>query len=377
MAKAATDGTTELPDRPSFQEAFQAAKAQHSSASSDGDDEHALDDDEEASTDTDEEAGETEDSETAEETTDDAAGDKADGKKKAVEAKTEKGEKAKKGKDATGLLTDEEFTALQTTHADDPKALRKALEGAFTKKTQKIAEEHKSVERLRSYSDIIDAYETDPVALIKALAKQHSIDFTTTAAGDTATTEETETTVDEVLGEFKEALGPDLEYLADGLAPAITKLVERLAAQTVDKATAPLKNGQKVLLDKVASEQTDAVMATLEKTHPDWKDHEDAMFALSQKFQLVPGQMTEIEYLETLYDLATRDARAGASKKATEKEIADGVKKALKRMEEGATNTDTKTRHTPDGQVTTGPPNGRAPSFAESYAAAKRGERWE
>lgn len=370
MPKAA-ESNTDLPDRPSFQEAFQAAKAQHSAAASDGDDEHALDDDEEASTDTDDEADETEDSETADETPDD---DKA-----ADKPKVEKGEKGKaakgKGKETSDLITDEEFTALQTKHKDDPAALRKDLVGVFTRKTQALAEEKKSVERLRSYSDIIDAYESDPEATIKALAKQHNIDLTPAKAGETETTEETEDAVEQVLSEFKEALGPDLEYLADGLAPAITKLVERLTATTVEKATAPLKKGQETLLTKAATEQTETVMKTFGEKHPDWEEHEPAMLELSKKLQ--PNGMGEVEYLETLYALVTRDTSTEATKKQTEKQIADGVKAALKKMEQGATNTDTKTRHTPDGQVTTGPPNGRAPSFSEAFAAAKRGERWD
>lgn len=337
----------------SFQEAFTAAREEHSKVVAETTDEHAA----------------------AEEVSTDDEGDDApparSGKAEPAPATT-----AKTKSDPQALLSDEEFAALQTTHADDPVKLRKALEGAFTTKTQALAAERRSVERLQSYADLIDAYEADPVATILALGKQNGLEFSTdeTPASDkpaAAGTTDATATVDAVLTEFKDALGPELEYLADGLAPAITKLVDRLTAAQVAKAVDPLKKGTEQLLTKAATEQTETIMKGFGEAHPDWKDHEDAMLALAQK--LSPNGMTEGEYLEHIYALVTRDTSA----KAIDAKVAEGVKKAIAKMEQGARNTDGRDRETPDGKVTTGPPAGRAPEFSEAYAAAKRGERWE
>jgi len=272
--------------------------------------------------------------------------------------------------DPNNLLSDEEFSALQKKHATDPAALRKALEGAFTKKTQALAEERRAATRFEPYVDLIDAYEEDPKAVVLALAKQHGLTIANPEAP--ATAEGTTTAVDAVLDEFKGALGPEFEYLAEGLAPAITKLVERLTAATVEKVTEPLKAQTKGLLDKQATDTTAQVMKTFEEAHPDWQEHEEALVALSQK--LSPKGMTETEYLDHLYTLVTADTSVEARDKMIEARVADQVKKAIAKMTRGAESTETRTEATPERHVRTGPP--ATPTFQEAYEAAKRGERW-
>ena len=325
----------ESPETPSFQEAFEAAKKSHAEA-----EEPAADDDDEAEP---------------------APKARVGRAQRATEA-------AAPAKDETGLLTDAEFTALQTKHANDPLALRKSLEGAFTKKTQALAEQRRSQERLAPYAEMIDALESDPDGTIRALAEQHGI--TIGRAEPAAETAETAAAATEaVLTEFRTALGPELEYLADGLAPAITKLVERLTATTVEKATAPQRQQLEQLTGRAAVEQTDVVMKAFEGRHPDWKTHEPELLALSQK--LSPKGMTEGEYLDHLYTIVT----ANALPAAIDTKVAEGVKKALKRMADGAETTETRTRSTPERAVRIAPPEN--PTFHEAYQAAKRGERWE
>lgn len=339
------------PDTPSFQEAFAQAKEQHSKAATEETDEQAPP--AEASTDGDDES-ETE--ETAE-----AAAAAPDAKK------------APAAKPATPetLISPEEFTALQTKHAKDPVALVKALEGAFTKKTQALATKVKSVERLEQYEPLLDAYEQDPAAVIRLLAEEHGIELVAkgTAPAKEPAASETTTAVDTMLDEFRETLGPELEYLADGLAPAITKLVEKLTAKTVQAATKPLEEAQKTLLNKAANEATETVMSTFGTKHPDWKDHEPAMMALAGKIE--PKGMTEIEFLEHLYQVATRDAW----EKDKDTQVAEATKKALAKIAKGAATTETHQVATPESQVRKAPPE--TPSFSEAYEAAKRGERWE
>lgn len=327
-----------------FQEAFDKAKEQHSKQ------EQAPPD--EASTATDE---------------------KKDDKPAAAEAKV--GETTTATTE-TGLISDAEFTALQATHAADPAALRKALEGAFTKKTQTLATERKSVERLQSYSDIIDAYEADPEALVEALAQQHGLKLV--KAGETTT----ETKVEEKPGPAAQP-APKLSAFDDpdqwseataawAKAEALRELGES-TKKTVDDATRPIKEQLAKTTDRAAVEATATVMKTFEGQHADWKTHEPAMMALAEKIQ--PNGMTELEYLGHLYETVTRASREATAKETEAQRIADGVKAALDKMKKGAETAETKTASTPEHQVRKAPRG--IPTFEEAAEAALRGERWE
>jgi hypothetical protein len=342
------DSTSDAP--VDFQEAFRLAKDQHSKAAAD---EHARGT--EASTDDDEET---------------ETPPARKGKAEPVPAKAA----ATKTADPTGLLTDEEFSQLQTKHADDPAALRKALEGVFTKKTQALADQRKSSERLSQYVDIIDAYEEDPEATVVALGKALGLTVSREgeARAETKATETAATTADAIIGEFKESLGPELEYLADGLAPAITKLVERLTKSAVEQETQPIKEQTRGLLGKAAVEATEAVMKTFGEKHPDWEQHEPAMLELSQK--LSPKGMTEIEYLTHLYTIVTAETPE-ARDKAIDAKAAAKAKATIEKMKRGAETTETRADATPEREVRGRRPD--LPSFEDAYAAAKRGERWE
>lgn len=328
-----------------FQQAFEAAKEQHSKA------EQAPPD--EASTATDE---------------------KKDDKPAAAEAKV--GETTTATTE-TGLISDAEFTALQAKHPNDPAALRKALEGAFTKKTQTLSTERKSVERLQSYSDIIDAYEADPEALVEALAQQHGLKLV--KAGETTTTE---TKVEEKKGPAAQP-APKLSAFDDpdqwseataawAKAEALRELGES-TKKTIDDATRPIKEQLAKTTDRAAVEATATVMKTFEGQHADWKTHEPAMMALAEKIQ--PNGMTELEYLGHLYETVTRASREATAKETEAQRIADGVKAALDKMKKGAETAETKTASTPEHQVRKAPRG--IPTFEEAAEAALRGERWE
>lgn len=338
-----TDGDTSPVDP--FQQAFEAAKEQHSKA------EQAPP--AEASTATDE---------------------KKDEKTPVAEAKV--GE-TKTPATETGLISDAEFTALQAKHPNDPAALRKALEGAFTKKTQTLATERKSVERLQSYSDIIDAYEADPEALVEALAQQHGLKLVKAGEtiADTKTVEEKKGTAAQPAPKLSAFDDPDQwseAMAAWAKAEALRELGET-TKRTVDEATKPIKDQLAKTTDRAAVEATATVMKTFETSHADWKDHEPAMMALAEKIQ--PNGMTELEYLDHLYETVTRPVREQTAKSSEEQRIADGVKAALDKMKKGAESAETTTRSTPEHQVRKAPQG--IPTFDEAAEAAMRGERWE
>jgi hypothetical protein len=277
---------------------------------------------------------------------------------------------------AEPLVSEEEFKGLQAKYAKQPELLLKELNKAFTQKTQALSAERKVIERLEPYVDVIESFEQDPTATIAALAEQQGFDLVPrgtappTGQGNghgQTLTQPAPTDVEE----FRKVLGPDLEYLAEPLAPAVTTLIDRKVQAALAAALGPVQHQQQAVIQHVAEEQTAAVMKAFEAKHADWNQHEAAMFDLAQRIE--PKGMTELEFLEHLYTIATRTAW----EKDKEAKIADGVKQALKRLQRGADTTERRTQPTPNDEVIKGPPRDRAPSFAEAYEAAKRGERWE
>lgn len=333
----------ELPERPTFREAAAAAIAAHAGDAGNADE--AADDDGDA-------------------------GDEGDGADKpAADAKVadDKADKVdeKPAADQNALLSDDEFTTLQTTHKDDPKALRKALEGAFTKKTQALAAERTSVERLKEFEPIIDAYEADPKATVLELAKQHGLQLVDPDAKDTKAVDAAAATPQPKLADF--------DYDVDKWSEAHADWSGKELQRQVAEALKPLKSSQDTILTKAAIDQTASIMKTFEGKHPDWQKHEAEMTALSQK--LHPNGMDELEYLDHIYSLVTAET-SDVRQAAIDAKVAEGVKAALKKLQKGADTVETRVRDVPESQVKNGPPEGRPATFQEAAAAARRGERW-
>lgn len=327
-----TESTTSTDTVPTFQEAFAAAKAEHTAAAAND----ATTPDPEPST--------------PETTATDGEADAA------------------AGDSETSLISDAEYDALAKQHGNDPAKLRRELNKAFTQKTQKLAAERTALEPLKAlaeHRELLEALQSDPEGTLKALAEQHGLKFAEpTAEVETAQQAQSaaQPAVDAIVDSFKQKLGPELEYLADSLAPAITELVKTLTQQTVTEATAPLKAAEQARLQQQAVEQTQATMSAFEQAHPDWKQHEPAMLKLAQ--QLQPNGLSETEYLEQLYRLVTFDTQVA---EATKKKIA-AVNEAAKKAEPRAqTTADTNVRRTAP----------KAATFHDAFEAAKRGERWD
>lgn len=347
MTTAASSESTDLPDLPTIDEAFAAAVKQHSAPAGA---EHAAAADELGS-----QPGDEDDEDPAEPAKGDAA-------PVAAATADTKGTKAKPAADSPGILSEAEYGALKTKHANDPDALFHDLNKAFTTSSQKRAERLRLADTLEPYADIIEAFEHDTAATLRELAEANG--FTLTKKGEVVAGDpkpaaaDTKDAVAEALGQFQssltEALGPELDYLGEPLAkallPAVKGLVEKLAASTVETSIQPLKAHQQQILSQQADDATDAVMSDLEKKFPDYKDHEEAMVALSRKVQPVEG-MTEIEYLEHLYHAVTRDGW----EKNKDRLIADAVKKHMAKLSKGAGDEGTtRERSTPDEQVEAG-----------------------
>lgn len=246
------------------------------------------------------------------------------------------------------LIGQERFDALK----NDPAALRKELNRAATKKFQQLA---KSQEVLRPYVNLIKALDEDPRAAITTMAKQFGIELK-----EAAKTEEAAQSLDARITEsVRAALGEEYGDLADRLGPAIQQVAQMVAEQ---QGATTRKQLEAVISDS-ALREANAAIATFEKTHPDYKKHEDAMTELSKK--LPPGEeMEEQEYLEILYTLVKRDGATG-----------DGVKKVINKVAKSVENSEKPGSAVSDKHVATTP--GKLPTFAEAAAAARRGERFE
>lgn len=247
------------------------------------------------------------------------------------------------------LISQERFDSLK----NDPEKLNKALHAAATKKFQKIAETRKQLE---PYADFITEYERDP--------RQAAIDLVESLGIEVKkpkSVEQSEKVVaalsDQINAKVREALGDEYEDVADKLGKAI----HDAASLMVEEAVKPLKETQNALISDSAAREASTALEAFAKRHPDWKKYDAQMTALSRKFK--PGEgVTEHEYLDTLYNLASAGGKEG-----------DAVKRAAKRMNASAKKSSSN-RSVPANTVVKSS-GGKLPTFGDAAAAARRGER--
>jgi len=240
---------------------------------------------------------------------------------------------------------------------DDPTALRKELNRAATKKFQELSGERK---RLAPYAEFVKAYEANPRAAASELAQQLGIEIVKPKS-EVKAEAAVEAVSDQIKEGVRKALGPEYEDLADRLGEAI----HSAASLIVGEAIKPLQEGQNTLITESSARESEIILRSFAKDHPDWKDHESAMVALTKKMPVGSG-MSEREYLDNIYILATSSGKEG-----------DATKKAAKRMVASARKSGGNTRTVSDKAVSKSPATGKLPSFGESAAAARRGERFD
>lgn len=264
------------------------------------------------------------------------------------------------------FLSEQEVTDLTAKHKNDPKAVYKAMQSAFTKKTQALAarrrETETAAERAEAYRDFLDAYEDNPEAAIREAARQLNIQMVDPHGNDrpTATAQQR---MDSALTKFKEQLGPELEYMGEPLAKAVSALADELVAIRLGEHVGPLQARTERLDQQYAQSMSDEVMKTWGSAHPGWEKHEDAMFQLGQK--LSPVGMTEIEYLDLLYNQVTTPTRI---KESVAREVSQQVKK-ISTARSGAP-----TSGTPSSEVREG--RRGAVTFRQAWKDAKAGIRY-
>lgn len=248
------------------------------------------------------------------------------------------------------LITDARYAELEAQHPDDPKALAKALKAEYTKKTQSLAAERKTVEQHR---ELITAL-NDPatrVDTLTALAKQFGLPIGEVAAAKKEAA--VVAVVSKATDVFREKLkGTNLEFLADELGPALDAAMRHVAEEVVS----PLKADQQSRDQHTAQGETERIWNDFATKHPDWKTHEATMNTLSAKYP--PAQGTDAgEYLDFLYRNATHD-----------QQIASGVQAILAKMRAGEKE-DPSGRSVPAGHVDVVTP--KNPTIREAWEASK------
>lgn len=252
---------------------------------------------------------------------------------------------------ATELIPREQYDQLKT----DPAKLEKELVRAVNKKFREVAEQRKALE---PYADFIQALDRDAKGTVVALAKQLGIQIPDVKPADEPAKGTTTDIGEIIMTDVRKALGPEYEDLADRLAPAMRRVAETVARVVAE----PIARKQEEIISESATRETQSALAALTQRHPDWKDHEQEMVALGEKFP--PGQgVTEVEYLDTLYFLATREKQNG-----------EAVRRTVDRMKKSAESAKPPSS-VQESHVAVRPPG--PPSFREAYEAAKRGERLE
>ena len=237
------------------------------------------------------------------------------------------------------LLSDEDFEKLK----GDPAKLRKELQAAFTRKTQSLAEVRRDLE---SKKRLLDELENEPEETVRALAKQLGIDLGKVAGPTPAEVAPADSPFVKIL---KTHLGPELEGLADRLAPAITEIAQSIAAKEVQ----PMRVAE--LQREVQSD-----LAAFNKDHPDWKTYEKEIVSLSYK--ILPGEkMGPSEYLGTLYKLATSD-----------KKVAETVKKTTERIARSVAASELSDSGAATGTIQSSLP--KSPTLEEAFQMAIRGQ---
>jgi hypothetical protein len=288
----------------------------------------------------------------AEEQSEDQAGAEESGVEESVDdTEHEESGSDDEGDEEVQLLTKEQVESLK----GDPEKLMKELNRAATKKFQETAAVRKNLE---AYSGFIKAVEEDPVAAVTAVAKRLGIKL-----ADNATEKQVENAVntlgDKITGAIRQSLGDDYGDLADKIGLGVHEALKLAIPELTKDTNARIDE----VVNSSALRESEVTLEAFTKKNPDWKNFEAEMTALAEK--LPPGKgVTEMEYLDFLYTLASRDGKAG-----------DGVKKVIKKMQKSASSSNNDGTTVGADKVSKAP--GRPPTFAEAAAAARRGERFE
>jgi hypothetical protein len=255
------------------------------------------------------------------------------------------------------LLSADEYAAVK----DDPVAMRKAMNRAYTQKTQAIAEERK---RLEAYQGLISGLEANPLQTLELLGQQLGVKIVQPGSEVQAPPQVSQR--DQLVGQLKTKLD---EYGLGAVAPELVAVAQGIAEEIAGQKLKPIEEAAGRLTTESQQREAANIMQQFQARHPDWKQHESAMMELSKRYKPATDAqgrflVTEGQYLDDLYRLANYETN-----------VRTEAQKQLDRMRQSAAATEPRTTTVTSDKVSQKAPTGA--SFRAAYEAAKRGETWE
>ncbi len=254
--------------------------------------------------------------------------------------------------EGTELLSAEERKELE---GKPPEERIKGFQRAFTRKSQELSEQRKSLEQ---YQQLIQAFEQDPDATIRYLAEQRGLKLSGKEAE--AKPDAPQPSADTVKA-LEEQLGPELAFLAPKLAAAMETMLS--------KAVTPLAEQHERMLSEQAKQATESVLKAFDSEKPEWRKHEAQVAELMSRYQPAPkAGVDEGQYLRDMYKLASHSISE-----------AEKVKQVAERMEKAAAKSESSGSGVSAQRVSKAAPKFESMTEAIGAAldAARRGEQWE
>lgn len=248
--------------------------------------------------------------------------------------------KAPDADDVEKFISDKDLEGLS------PEEMRRKMQAAYTQKTQRLAEGRK----------LLQALEQDPINTVRTLAKLANLPLVDPS---TQTKAEQKETRDELEQKLTDALGEES-------AKAVLPLVREITEGIVNDKLTPIQQHVDLEQARRAEVETNQVLEKFTEKRPDWKQHEAKMMEIAA--YVVPRNLSEVEYMDKLYLLATAEVRE-----------ADAVKKAVSRVNSSVRDAAT-SQPSSASPSTVSPTPQKGKNFDETlelaFKAAMRGERW-
>jgi hypothetical protein len=193
------------------------------------------------------------------------------------EAPSDEGEPDEEpAEDGPAAATGDETFIDPATLPPELQAHFKRMQGAFTRRMQ----QSRDAERKAA---VVDRFYSDPAyarAVIAQIAPQLGLSFSSTGtppSPGTPVASPTPASSQDLSAQLAAELGPDLAFLAQPLG----QVLQRVLAQQVHTAVAPLEHRTQAQHQAARKREEDQLMAALDASHPGWEDeYGDRMRAL-------------------------------------------------------------------------------------------------
>jgi len=249
------------------------------------------------------------------------------------------------------FFSQEEFDQLVA--AGDPAAVRKAMQGAYTRKTQSLAAERKELE---GGLNLLRAIQSDPGAAVRQMAKELGLSIA--EAKEVAQADPTAATAEKLRSVFGE-----------GITQQLFPILQEMLSTHTKSALTPVQEMLEAVKRESVQRESAATLQAFKAKHPDYEKFQPIMMQLAGNYTPKDGVWT-LERLDDLYELATARANRAKDARATSDRMIDSARAAA---------TSAGPRATPKGNFSATPPPAADLNSAmdRAFEAAKRGQRYK